>query len=164
MAKCSIANCYSPVKYLGLCGKHYKRQWRHGDPHKTMINMEGGICVVPGCGRPRKLSNGLCHVHGLRYYRHGRLHTIVREKGKGTINAAGYRILGHKGKRIYEHRRLAEKALGRALPKGAVVHHMNGNGDDNFAPFNLVVCPNQAYHMLLHKRMKLLGLSEEPSR
>jgi hypothetical protein len=31
---------------------------------------------------------------------------------------------------------------------------MNGNPLDNDTPFNLVICPDQSYHMLLHKRAK----------
>lgn len=58
------------------------------------------------------------------------------------------------GKYKMEHIYLAEKALGKPLPEDAVVHHMNNKPKDNHTPFNLIICPNQSYHMLLHKRMK----------
>lgn len=35
------------------------------------------------------------------------------------------------------------------------MHHVDENPRNN-TPTNLVVCPDQAYHMLLHKRMRAL--------
>jgi hypothetical protein len=77
--------------------------------------------------------------------------------GKGTITRNGYRILERGGRKIYEHVAIAEKALGKPLPLKAVVHHVNKNGLDN-RNTNLVVCPDQSYHLLIHRRMRELGL------
>lgn len=47
---------------------------------------------------------------------------------------------------------IAEKALGKPLPSGAVVHHANRS--KNAGP--IVICQDQGYHMLLHQRMRAL--------
>jgi len=51
-----------------------------------------------------------------------------------------------------EHVKIAEKALGRSLPPGVIVHHADGNPLNNRND-NLVICPNEAYHKFLHVRM-----------
>lgn len=82
---------------------------------------------------------------------------IRAHNGEGCYTADGYKVLTVDGKQRMEHILIAEKALGKPLPPSAKVHHMNGNKTDNYSPFNLIVCPNQSYHMLLHARSKMLG-------
>lgn len=48
-----------------------------------------------------------------------------------------------------EHVVVAERALGKPLPHGAIVHHFNNDGTDN-RNRNLVIGQDQKYHMLLH--------------
>lgn len=55
----------------------------------------------------------------------------------------------------YEHRLVAEQKLGRRLNKGEMVHHINGNKQNN-APENLEVCESAAEH-LLHHRKRITG-------
>jgi hypothetical protein len=55
------------------------------------------------------------------------------------------------GVRIYKHRAIAEKILGRPLKNEECVHHIDENGLNN-ENSNLVICPNAAYHKLLHIR------------
>ena len=59
------------------------------------------------------------------------------------------------GQGITAHKVIVEQVLGRPLPDGACVHHVDGNGLNNEHK-NLVVCPSAAYHMLLHRRQKAL--------
>jgi len=53
------------------------------------------------------------------------------------------------------HTAIAERVLGRPLPKGAQVHHVDGNGKNN-NHMNLVICPSAEYHKLLHRRTDAL--------
>ena len=57
------------------------------------------------------------------------------------------------GKRQHEHVIVAERAIGHRLPPGAEVHHLDENPTNN-APTNLVICPEAAYHKLLHQRQR----------
>lgn len=50
------------------------------------------------------------------------------------------------------HRVRAERALGKPLPLGAVVHHADGSKDDD-AP--LVICQDETYHRLLHRLLRI---------
>ena len=64
------------------------------------------------------------------------------------------------GKMVRVHRLLAEKALGRPLPRGTVVHHGDRDGWNNSQ--NLVICENQTYHNLLHQRMRAYEATGHP--
>lgn len=74
----------------------------------------------------------------------------------------GYRILVVNGRRIREHVMVAERALGRTLPAGAVIHHADENRQNN-APANLVICPDNSYHKLLHVRMRARDACGNPN-
>lgn len=56
---------------------------------------------------------------------------------------------------VYQHTLLAEAALGRMLPAQVRIHHVNGDEADN-AKGNLVLCQDDAYHMVLHMRQRAL--------
>lgn len=67
---------------------------------------------------------------------------------------------GRRGGYVFEHILVAEKALGKFLPAGAVVHHVNGDVLDN-RPQNLVICQDQPYHLLIHRRARQLVAGKE---
>lgn len=54
---------------------------------------------------------------------------------------------------VAEHIYIASKALGKPLPPKAIVHHADGDSMNN-TPSNLVICPDDEYHKLLHMRMR----------
>ena len=83
----------------------------------------------------------------------GRGKAIMRRRpGTGCITTYGYFRLATNGNKKNEHLVVAEKALGKPLPRGVIVHHHDKIRTNN-APDNLVICPNQKYHKLLHQRM-----------
>jgi hypothetical protein len=65
----------------------------------------------------------------------------------------------NRGRRVFLHVQRAEKALGKLLPPGAIVHHADGSRRDD-AP--LVICQDQAYHMQLHARMRIQAAGGNP--
>lgn len=79
------------------------------------------------------------------------------------VKVKRYRKLRHPavegGSRLL-HRVRAERALGHKLPLGAVVHHADGTTDDN-AP--LVICQDEGYHKLLHRRMRIKAAGGNPN-
>ncbi len=160
--KCSIEGCDRKVSYAGLCGMHYKRKWRHGDVNTNLTPplKPKYKCSVDDCETLTTHNSGMCELHLHRFVRYGRTERIVGLPGLGTINRDGYVVFNINGVPTYEHILKAEKALGRPLPKGAVVHHMNRKPWDNDTPLNLVICPDQGYHLLLHRRMKELGYED----
>ena len=80
-------------------------------------------------------------------------------KGSGWINISdGYKYFNDRP----EHVLVVEKVLGRELPKGAVVHHIDGNKLNN-SKENLLVCQDQAYHMLMHQRQRAMDESGNPN-
>lgn len=66
------------------------------------------------------------------------------------------------GRKLYEHTLIAEKALGRPLPKGAEIHHVDGDKFNN-EPSNLIICPDRAYHFLLHIRQRAMDACGNPN-
>ena len=54
------------------------------------------------------------------------------------------------------HILMAEKVLGRRFKHGEQVHHVNEDTLDP-SPGNLVICPDAAYHKLLHRRTAALA-------
>jgi hypothetical protein len=65
------------------------------------------------------------------------------------------------GTQDWAHIVIAERALGRPLPTGVQVHHVDYDRSNN-APGNLVICPSAAYHKLLHVRTDALNACGHP--
>ncbi len=95
-------------------------------------------------------------------YRTGEYRRFVRGHYRRLWVAKGYSEASKQpgGRRIQVHRLRAERALGKTLPSGAVVHHADGSKHSD-AP--LVVCQNEAYHQLLHRRMRIRRAGGNPN-
>jgi HNH endonuclease len=115
----------------------------------------GALCLVEGCGKPA-ICQFRCRSHYDRWRRTGTVEPQIQAKGSWSKTKQGYLENGSNGEKTQLHRYKAELALGKPLPDGAEVHHLNGDRTDN-RPCNLVVCPNRAYHMLLESRQWFLG-------
>lgn len=71
-----------------------------------------------------------------------------------------YRYARLDGKQVTLHRARATKALGKALPAKAVVHHVDEGRPDNS---RLVICQDQRYHFLLHVRQRTIAAGGNPN-
>tara|TARA_R110000822_G_scaffold37798_1_gene105530 strand:+ start:76 stop:582 length:507 start_codon:yes stop_codon:yes gene_type:complete len=113
-------------------------------------------CRVPSCEnliRIKKLR--LCNKHYLRWERYGRLRASRREKGAGTRTTHGYSSTCINGLLKYDHIRIMEKKIGRNLTKLEIVHHIDGDRANNSLE-NLLLCPDTAFHLAIHRRERAL--------
>lgn len=84
--KCRIEDCQREVHQKLLCGRHYYRLWRNGDPLKISRN-------APGSSLSEKF-----HSFGWDVAKDGCWNW------RGRLNENGYGSIKHEGKRIYAHR------------------------------------------------------------
>ncbi len=135
---CSLSCAAKDKKRRGLSGR--KKQY----------------CSVACCERPC-CGGGYCELHWRRVRDHG-------DPMKGAfVPGVGYKTTESSfGRRTYEHIAIVERAIGRKLPRGAQVHHVNGDKRDN-RHSNLVACQDAAYHKMLHRRQRALKECGNPS-
>lgn len=137
---CEVEGCHRPRTVQGLCGPHYNRKRRHGDPlaggaYRT--DHAGGPCGVEECDREAR-SRGYCLLHYARYARHGDPRKGARKTAEGTVHKSGYRYfkipdhpMASRHGKVAEHRLIMAERLGRPLLPTEDVHHVNGNRLDN---------------------------------
>lgn len=138
----------------------------------TRPEIESGLCQC-GCGQKTRIapvndaSKGWVKGAPVRFIKghflknSGKGEKALRWNGGRSVSTHGYVVITDPevGGRQYEHILLAEKTLGRPLrfygvgdPRNEVVHHFNGNKQDNRTK-NLLVCTHK-YHMELHHRLE----------
>lgn len=80
--------------------------------------------------------------------------------GPEKVNSVVYARRTYNGVQRRVHIVRAEAALGRPLPAGAEVHHVDGDRANPDA--RLVICENSAYHGLLHLRARIVRKGGNP--
>ena len=130
-----------------------------------------GYCQC-GCGQKTNIATKGCPKKNQIYgepYRFVRGHHLKLLRREQTNNWKGGRCKTHGYYRIYmpdypksdfagyvlEHVYIAEKVLGKSLPRGAVVHHIDGDPTNNKKP-NIVICESISYHRTIHARENAL--------
>lgn len=111
--------------------------------------VEPGFCQC-GCGRPTRIARTTSSVSVA-----GQMAKFVRGHRPLKASIVGYRRERSNGRNLGAHKLVVERAMGKPLPRGAVVHHIDEDKTNN-AHSNLVVCQGHAYHMLLHRRARAL--------
>ncbi len=128
------------------------------------MTTDNSTCSVEGCTKP-VFRKGWCAMHEMRHRKYGDVHfSHRRPHGSGTFSAGGYKLATRAGTNAparLEHVLIAEKALGKRLPKGVLVHHVNEVKTDN-RPENLVIC-TISYHTLIHQRMRAMAECGNPN-
>lgn len=127
-----------------------------------------------GCGEPAPVVQsgcfkGMpCHYiagHNLRHpngadHPHWKGGRII-QNGYAFVKRIGHPRAHKQTGYLMEQIEVAERALGRALPLQAVVHHVNEQKSDNRGE-NLVICEDRAYHNLLHQRLRAYRATGNP--
>lgn len=143
------------------------------------VTIPVGYCHC-GCGQQTNLklrtdrSKGYEKGQPYKFVSQHHARLMVKEKnpswkGGRSIDKNGYVLLtkpehprAHPTKGyVLEHILIAEKALGKYLPLGAEVHHVNKIRSDN-RNNNLVICDHN-YHMVLHMRQRALEACGNPN-
>ena len=103
-------------------------------------------CTIEGCERiaTYKTPQIVCQLHYRRWWKN----KIFGFKNwyNPTITKSGYFRTTINNKRTQLHRYIMEKYLGRSLKREEIVHHINGNKQDNKIE-NLELIKNNSVHM-----------------
>lgn len=116
---------FSVTEIAAILGRSPKLVWKVCKKHRFQMRRIG-----PPCGAKNKSWRG------------GRIrdksgYVLVHVPDHPNANSSGY---------VREHRLVAEKVIGRLLASTEVVHHKDGNRENN-APSNLVVFETNAAHL-----------------
>lgn len=126
-----------------------------------------GVCAC-GCGHPTKVATRPDKARGYvvgtprRYLNHHCPRARGPRPTSRHANELGYVLVACSGHSradragyVREHLLIAERVLGRPLPRDVEVHHVDMDPGNN-ANRNLVICQDHGYHGLLHQRQHAL--------
>jgi hypothetical protein len=127
---------YEGERYCEVCGKKLTEYQKN--------------CCSLSCSAVK--SNRMCRGESGKNYhggikRHVEGYTMVLRWEHPSHDQNGY---------VYEHRLIMEEEIGRYLESREIVHHLNGQKDDNRLS-NLMLFSNQREHQLFHMGVFVAG-------
>jgi len=148
---CSVDGCEDAVKANGLCARHDWQMAHHGRIISTeKLRDKNKKCCVPGCGRKHR-SKGYCIGHLQQYRKHGGIISSTLKPRNG-MSCSGEYALVKKEKHPMSNRRgyairshlVWEKNTGHMVVPPEVIHHKNGNKqDDRFENLELFLSDSE---------------------
>jgi len=137
--------------YKNMSRKEYLKQWKEAHPEYQRRWHEAHRIPCPDCGKPINPKAHHCRNCSIKHHplwKGGRTknqgYIVILKPEHPRANSSGY---------VFEHIVVWEETHGKPLPKGWIVHHLNGIKDDN-RPKNLVGLPDKKHRHIFDAKAK----------